>query len=133
MKVLFKRLKSNKGFTMQDVIVAMLILTIFAGLICGTYTLIYKIQLQTKLSSQVAVYAIQILENTDKISYDEVTNGMEEHYRTEYNIPNTINLKMKVNNYNTQNTIKQIRLTISYEFQGETDELVMEKFKAKEI
>lgn len=133
MKKWLNKLKSNKGFTIQDVIVAMVILALFASTIAGALTLIYRIQSETKITAVATSYAIKIIENIDKIGYDEVKNGMEENYKRMYSIPSKMNLKIDVNPYNTQGTIKRINLTITYEFSGQTRQLLMEKLKVQEF
>ena len=80
-KNIVKKLKSNKGFTMQDVIIGLVILTVFAGTIAGTYLAIYKTQAQTQATTVASLYGIQILENIDRISYEQVKNGMEQSYK----------------------------------------------------
>lgn len=132
MKKWLNKLKSNKGFTMQDVIVAMVILALFTSTIGGCLTLIYRIQSETKITTAATSYAIKIIENIDKIGYDEVKNGMEENYKSTYSIPSKMNLIIKVDPYGTDNTVKKVELTISYEFAGKTRSLIIEKFKAKE-
>lgn len=133
MKTLLKKIKSDKGFTMQDLVIAIIILTLFAGTIGGTYLTIYKIQSETKLNTIASLYAIQILENIDKISYDDVINGMEEQYRNSYNIPSSMNLEVKVSKYNEEDTLKKIELSISYEFSGDKETLLLERLKVKEL
>ena len=132
-KKLIENLKSNKGFTIQDAGIAIIILLLFAGVIGGSYITIYQVQSETKLSAVTNIYAIQILENLDKISYEEVVNGMEEKYRTEYGIPNTMGLKLEVNSYDQADTVKKIRLTMNYDLSNQSQELVLEKLKVKEL
>ena len=133
MKKLQKKIKSNKGFTIQDIIVAMTVLVLFTGIIGGSIVAIYKVQAETKLSSSATLYAIQIIENIDKISYDDVKDGDLRTWRTDYGIPAIMNIDLNVSQYNENDTIKLVKLTISYEFSGETQTLVLEKLKTKEI
>lgn len=133
MKKLQKKIKSNKGFTIQDIIVAMTVLVLFTGIIGGSIVAIYKVQAETKLSSSATLYAIQIIENIDKISYDDVKDGDLRTWRTDYGIPDIMNLDLDVSAYNENDTIKFVKLTISYEFSGKTQTLVLEKLKVKEI
>lgn len=133
MKKLQKKIKSNKGFTIQDIIVAMTVLVLFTGIIGGSFVAIYKTQAETKLSSSATLYAIQIIENIDKISYDDVKDGDLRTWRTDYGIPDIMNLDLDVSAYNENDTIKIVKLTISYEFSGKTQTLVLEKLKVKEI
>ena len=44
-----------------------------------------------------------------------------------------MNIDLNVSQYNENDTIKLVKLTISYEFSGETQTLVLEKLKTKEI
>ena len=133
MERITNKLKSNKGFTMQDVIIGMIILTMFAGTIASTYIAIYKIQAETQMTAVATLYSIQILENIDRIAYEDVTNGMEDTYKQAYNISNKMDLKIEVSPYNTEDTLKKIKLTFTYEIAGNTEQLVLEKLKAKEI
>ena len=133
MEKVIKKLKSNKGFTMQDVIIGMVILTVFAGTIAGSYLAIYKIQAETQMTAVASLYGIQILENIDRIAYEDVKNGMEDNYKQAYNISDKMDLKIEVSPYGTEDTLKMIRLTLTYEIAGNTEELVLEKLKVKEI
>lgn len=133
MKILIEKIKLNKGFTMQDVIVAMMVLILFSGIIAGSFVTIYKIQAETKLSSLATLYAIQILENIDKIAYDEVTTGDLKTWKSDYGISDRMNLDLNVSTYDSTKNIKLVKLTISYDFGGDTQTLVMEKFKVKEF
>lgn len=133
MEKITKKLKSNKGFTMQDVVLGMIILTIFAGTIAGTYLTIYKIQAETQMTAVASLYGIQILENIDRIAYEDVKNGMEDSYKQAYGISDKMALKIEVSQYNEEDTLKMIKLTLTYEIAGNTEELVLEKLKVKEI
>lgn len=133
MKKITKKLKSNKGFTMQDVIIGMVILTVFAGTIAGSYLAIYKIQAETQMTAVASLYGIQILENIDRKAYEDVKNGMENTYRQDYDISDKVGLKIEVSPYDTEDTLKMVKLTLTYEIAGNTEELVLEKLKVKEL
>lgn len=128
-----KNLKSNKGFTMQDVIIAIAILTLFAGTIAGSYLAIYKIQAETQITAVATLYGIQILENIDRIAYEDVKNGMEDTYKQAYGISDQMGLRIEVSQYDSENTIKMVKLTLSYQVAGNTEDLVLEKLKVKEL
>lgn len=137
MKALKINLKSNKGFTMQDLAIAVIIIILFAGTIGGSYIAIFKVQGETQLSAVATLYAIQIMENIDKIAYDEVITGMETNYRNNnnpnINVPDAMGLTIKADKYNEEDTIKMVTLTITYGFTGSKEELVLEKIKVKEL
>lgn len=133
MKEIMKKLKSNKGFTMQDVIIGMIILTMFAGTIAGSYLAIYKIQAETQMTAVITLYGTQILENMDRIAYEDVKNGMEDTYKQIYGISEKVDLKIEVTQYDKEDTLKKIKLTFNYEIAGNKEELVLEKLKVKEL
>lgn len=125
--------KSNKGFTIQDVAIAIVVLVLFAGVIAGSYLSIYRIQVQTKLTAVASIYGIQIMENIQKISYDEVVPNMEDKYRSQYQIPDAMGLEIEVIQHDLNNQIKDIKLTISYTASGKTENIVLQELKVKEL
>lgn len=130
-------IKSNSGFTMTDLVTAIIIFTLFTGVIGTLLYSAFKVNLQTKLSAASLNYAIQILEDIDKITYEEVKNGIEDTYKEKFSIPEGFDLKVEVSNYNQGNSkedlVKTVKLTITYEFSGSTENLVIHKLKVKEV
>lgn len=130
-------IKSNSGFTMTDLVIAMIIFLIFSGLVVTAFYSSYVVNSKTKITASATNYSIQILEDIDKITYDEVQNGMENMYRQKFSIPNGYSLKMKVTNYNEGNDkedlIKNVKLTIKYKIAGDTEKIVINKIKVKEL
>lgn len=129
--------KSNAGFTMTDLVAALIIFSIFTGIIGTLMYTSFKTNLQTKMASAAGNYAIQILEDIDKISYDRVTNGMESSYKSKLGIPTGFNLSIEVSNYNEgtskEDLIKKVKLTITYEYAGNSENLIVERLKVKEV
>ena len=97
----------------------------------------FKTNLQVKMAGTAANYAIQILEDIDKISYDKVINGMESSYKSKFSIPNGFDLSIEVSNYNEgtdkEDLIKKVKLTITYSLAENSENLVIERLKVKEI
>lgn len=130
-------IKSNSGFTMTDLVVALIIFLIFSGLVVTAFYSSYVVNSKTKITASATNYSIQILEDIDKITYDEVQNGMENTYRQKFSIPDGYSLKMEVTNYNEGNDkedlIKNVKLTIEYKIAGDTEKIVINKIKVKEL
>lgn len=130
-------IKSNSGFTMTDLVVALIIFLIFSGLVVTAFYSSYVVNSKTKITASATNYSIQILEDIDKITYDEVQNGMENTYRQKFSIPDGYSLKMKVTNYNEGNDkeylIKNVELTIEYKIAGDNEKIVINKIKVKEL
>lgn len=130
-------IKSNSGFTITDLVVALIIFLIFSGLVVTAFYSSYVVNSKTKITASATNYSIQILEDIDKITYDEVQNGMENTYRQKFSIPDGYSLKMKVTNYNEGNDkedlIKNVELTIEYKIAGDNEKIVINKIKVKEL
>lgn len=135
-KNLKNKLKSNKGFTMQDLIMACLIITLFVGIIATTMFSVFKVNAKLDLSSQMTIYAVQILEDIDKISYEEVQTKTGYDYKEQFSIPDGFDVILNVSDYGgegVEDVIKIVDLTVSYTFQGETDKFTVKRLKIKEI
>lgn len=131
-------IKSEKGFTMQDLIIAILLLSLFVTFLSSLMYSVYITNAKTNLTSQMATYAVQILEDIDKISYEEVNSALAQSYYSKFNIPKGYNIDLQISNYgegigNVQDVIKIVNLTISYQIQDDTEQFSVEKLKIKEM
>lgn len=131
-------IKSEKGFTIQDLMVAALIIIIFVGVISTYMVSVYNTNMRANLTAQMTTYAVQILEDIDKISYDEVNSSLVNGYYDKFSIPGGYTLNLEVSNYgegveNVEDIMKIVKLTISYTFRGETEEFTVTRLKIKEI
>ena len=135
MKNIKLKLKEEKGFTMQDIIVASVIILVFVGAVIMLMTAIYKNNIKTKLNSQMTVCAVQILEDIDKISYEDAQTKTAQYYINKYSIPSGFKVSLEFENYgeNLKDIIKIVNLKISYTFRGETEEFNVQRLKIKEI
>lgn len=128
-------IKSQKGFTMQDLLIASFIITLFVGIIATMMFNVYKLNVKLNSTTQMVTYAVQILEDIDKIAYEDVNAGMENNYINKFSIPSGYNLKIDVSKYgeNLEDVIKIVNLTISYKILDETEEFTVQRLKIKEI
>ena len=137
MKKYIKRIKfkSEKGFTLQDVIAAFIVILIFIGIIATLMVYVYKTNMQTSLTSQMTLYAVQILEDIDKISYEEAQEKTGEYYKDKFSIPDGFDVQLQFTDYGeeTEDLIKIVDLKLTYTFQGETTEYNLQKLKIKEL
>ena len=133
-----KKLKANNGISMTDVIIAMLILCMFVGVIGNLY---YQISLQSntiRFNAIAVYYSVKIAEEIDRISYEDVTNGLNNTLKTDYEIPDLLNMTVDIQNYNAIDSSKEdiIKIvTIRAEYKVLNDEKFYEikKLKIKEI
>ena len=130
-------IKSNSGFTMTDLVAAIIIITLFTGVIGTMFYTSFKSNLESKLAGQCIYYATQISEEIDKVSYDQVKNGMEQNYISKFSIPQGFDVSVIVNNYNEGNSkedlIKKVQITLTYNYNGNSQNMVINKLKIKEI
>lgn len=127
--------KSESGFTMQDLMIAILIIMLFVGIVASLMYSVYKINAETSLMMEASAYAVELLEDIDKIAYEEVDANLESIY--DRSLPAGFNVDLEITNYgeeqNLQDVIKIVKLTISYEFLGNTSNVSVTKLKIKEI
>lgn len=128
-----KIVKSEKGFTMQDLLIACFIITLFVGIITTMMSSTFKVNAKTKLTSQMTLYAVQILEDIDKISYEDVQKKTGEDYKRQFSIPEGYDVSLNILDYGKQDVIKIVDLKISYILNGETNDFTVKRLKIKEM
>ena len=129
--------KSEKGFTMEDLIIALFVITLLAGLIATTMYSVYETNARATVTAQMTTYAIQILEDIDRIAYEEVDSDLASEYRGKFAIPDGYGLEINVSNYgegtpNVEDVIKIVNLKISYTLAGESEEFTVTRLKIRE-
>ena len=130
--------KQEKGFTMQDLIIAIGIILLIGGTISSIYLSIYSIQSDTKLDAIATLYAIQITEYIDKISYEEVTNEIDiDAIKQKFNISNGFKVGVNVTNYEKDgenlDIVKKVKIELSYNIENKDRKIVFNRLKIKEL
>lgn len=132
-----QKMKSNKGATVTDVVTGVLILILFTGILTTSFYNIYKQNVLIKYNSIAVDYTIKILEHTDRIKYEEVTNDLNNDIKQKFNIKDGFDIKINVENYNKddlqkEDIIKIVKVTVNYKIAGEEHNYSVEKLKIKE-
>lgn len=132
------KIKSENGFTMQDLLVACFIFILFAGLIGTLMYRVYETNIRASLTSQMCMYAVQILEDIDKISYEDAQSKTGADYKEQFSIPEGFNVELQFTDYaedqeNIEDVIKIVDLKISYTLAGKTEEFSVRRLKIKEL
>ena len=130
--------KQDKGLTLTDVIVAMIILSVFTGVVGNLY---YEIVLNSsviRLNATAVYHIVQILEEIDKIAYSQVTNELTDTINQKYSIPESYSISINVENYNKddaskEDIIKIVTVNAEYEVFGKKRQYEIKKLKIKEI
>lgn len=135
-----KKLKimEKGGFSGVEITVAILILMIFISLINVLFVNIYLQHTDSKRYSEATAYATQIMEQIEKMYYNEVTNQNLAQKVLEMNIPNGYSVQIQVDNYNAddatkEDLVKNVIITINYKVGKQEKSVSFETIKAKEV
>ncbi len=134
----FTKLKSNKGFTIQDLVIALTIILLFTSTIVTGFITIYKMQLDTKMDSIASLFLVQIMERIDKLGYTEVAEGkldsLISQMRSDFSIPSNFTLDIKIEQDDTtKNLVKTVHVKLGYVFQNKDRSISVKTLKVKEF
>lgn len=135
---IMKKIKSNKAATMSDVVVGILIMIMFTGILTTGFYRVYKHNAYIRMNAIAVDYAIKILEDIDKITYEEVTNELNSTIKEKYNIQDNYQVNIEIKNYNEndktkEDIIKIVTLTVNYKIMDEQEQYTVKKLKIKEM
>lgn len=133
-----EKLKSNKGISMADVVIALLILIILSGVIGNILYQIAYNNAALRMNAIATDYAVKVAEYIDKIPYENVTNGMQITEINGEQIIDKFNVSIEVENYNNDDStkediIKKAIITVNYSILKETKNYKIQKLKIKEM
>ncbi len=134
-----KNIKSNRGVSITDVVIALIILTIFTGVIGN---LIYQIAYNNaalRVNAIAVDYAVKEAEYIDKIAYEDVQTSNEKI--TQINgedVLDAFTVKLDVEDYKgndetKQDIIKKVTITVNYNILKDEKSYKIEKLKIKEM
>lgn len=131
-------MKNNKGVSLTDVVISIIILSMFVGIIGSLF---YQIGLNSNMVKYNALathYAVKVAEEIDKMSYEDVTNNLNTTLLPTYDIDENFDVSVSVRNYNeTDNTkediLKIVTIQVDYSFINRNESFKIEKLKVKEI
>ena len=135
------RYKREEGVTIIDLVIAIIIMSVFVGVITTLITGIYKQSLEVQISSNAMSYATIILEKIDEKSFEEVQNpNFVENLKAsgEVTIPEEYTIKLNVENPDNvseevSDVIKKATVTVNYKIRNEEKSISISKLKVKEI
>lgn len=135
------RYKREEGVTIIDLVIAIIIMSVFVGVITTLMTGIYKQSLEVQISSNAMSYATIILEKIDEKSFEEVQNpNFVENLKAsgEVTIPKEYTIKLNVENLDNvseevSDVIKKATVTVNYKIRNEEKSISISKLKVKEI
>ncbi|MBP3256348.1 MAG: hypothetical protein J6M60_07715 [Clostridia bacterium] len=131
-------MKNNKGISLTEVSVSIIILSLFVGIIGSLF---YQIGLNTEMIKYNAIathYAVKVAEDIDKLSYENVNNEfLNTTLIPSYNIEDQFSIGVDVRNYNENNTkedlLKIVTIQVNYSFLNRNETYKIEKLKVMEL
>lgn len=133
----FLKLKSNSGFTMQDLIIAIAIFVLFAGIIGTAIVSTFRIQSDSQVDEVGILHAVEIAEYIDKVSFDEVENGMGDALAEKFNVPSNFTVTVEVSDYKptgeTLSCVKEVDINLEYSFANDSRNIRIQRLKIKEL
>ena len=132
------KLKSNKGFTLQDVVVAIIIIFIFVGVVASLFIVIYKVESETKVDVVAMLVVVQAMERIDKLGYNEVQestlSSVISTMRTDFSIPESFNISMRIiPDSLTDELVKTVEFKLNYHIFTRDRNIVIRTLKIKEF
>ncbi len=120
-------MKNEKGFTVAELSVAILIMIIFIGMISTIFMNIYLSFMESKRYSAAMMYSTQIAEKIDQLLFEEVTteNLLDIEIGKGYDKQVTVET-------NSENTLKTVNITISYYVGQNLKSVELKKTKVKD-
>lgn len=130
-------LKKENGISLQDIVIAMVILSIFVGVIGSMYYEILFNSNMIKLNAIAVEYAIKVAEDVDILSYEDINENFDIYINSKYEMPEGFNLEASVKKYNEQDSskidiIKIVTINVEYTFLDKTNNYEIKKLKVKE-
>ena len=135
-----KKCKQNKAVMGVDIVVSIVVLSLFAGIIAGMFAELFIQNVSIRMDAIAVNYAATILEDTDRLSYAEVTteNMMKNVEEGRYYMADNYTANIEVTNYSDMDSskediIKIVKVTISYTLRNQEYSYTVQKLKIKEM
>ena len=129
-----KSFSNNKGITLIDLTVGLIVLAIFVGLIVSLMSYTYKTSLDIQKSANAMSYATIIFEKIDEKAYEDVDNNFISKLKDsgEIQMSDDYVLSLSTNELE-KDLFKKIELHVDYKLNGEKRTIILYKLKIKEI
>ena len=127
-------IKGNNGITGIDLVVAIIIITIFIGLLTSLMVGLYKQATDIQKSANAMSYATQILEKVDEKTFEEVKDlNFVENLKNsgEITIPEGYTVTDVASEVNE--VMQKVKVRIDYKILNEEKSMFLVKLKIKEI
>ena len=126
-KLALKKLKNEKGFAVQDLLIAMFVLVLFLGIITAVYVNFSNTSYEIKLASRATEIMTAILDKYERAYYDDVEDiEIEEESDSKVKFTPTVSIT------DNSDTEKKISIKVEYEWKGKKEAVENTIIKRKE-
>lgn len=126
-------LKSNKGVTGIDIVVAVIIIVVFTGIVSTLMYNSYLIGLEILKSANASAYATIILEKVDEKAFEDVTDNFVDTLISNNELELDSSYTVEFVKQDVNEIIKKVDLNINYTVGNSNKTLSISKLKIKEI
>lgn len=138
------KLKNERGFTTADVVVAILIIVVFAGIIVTLYRNYVLVSKQVERKAQATNYAVELIEeikqNSDEYFTEEnefedrtiVANNEPLEENSAYSKTITVEDYSLTNEEAAPGVVKTVNVTVSYNLEGKVESVQLSTVISKE-
>lgn len=129
-----KIISNNKGVTGIDLTVAIIILTLYTGIIVTLMSNTYRTSTEIQMGANAMSYATMVLEKVDEKAYEEIDNNFVTKLKSSGEVQMNDNYTVEIStNELEENMFKKVQVSVKYNLNGEEKSIVINKLKIKEI
>ncbi len=108
------KLSSKNGFTVQEVVVAVMVLMILLGVISSIFTNIYIYSTDSTRNAMLASYITDLVETIDKLDYKDVTAQSLNEKIQSLKMDNIYTITFTISDYNDKDIVKTVNIVGTY-------------------
>lgn len=137
------KVKNERGITIADFVMGMVIFIVGAAAILQLYLQIYKFTARVKINDTILGYVTEICEQIDLVNYDDITVENVQKMITNAKIPSNFTVNcLGVEKYSDDfkdanekeipDIVEKVYLNVSYKFDNKDRNYEITKLKVKE-
>ena len=134
-----RTLKKNDGITGMDLVISVIVLTLFIGILTSLMGNLYKTSIEIQTSAVAMAYATAVSEKIDEKSFEEVNSNtnfvdyLVNNGEIEIDEKYTVTVIVSPVDGVDQNYVKNIKVVVTYKPLKEAKVISFTKLKIKEV
>lgn len=129
-----KIISNNKGLTGIDLTVAIIVLTLYTGIVVSLMSNTYKTSTEIQMGANAMSYATIVLEKVDEKAYEEIDDNFVEKLKSSGEVQMNDEYTVEISTSEIEeNMFKKVQVRVNYNFNGGKKTIIINKLKIKEI